>query len=71
VISSPVEGRKYLLDRDVSDQALGAVLQQEQGGKLKVIAYASRVLSSAEMAYCVARKELLAVVTNLSHSSTD
>ena len=65
VISAPVEGGKYLLETDASDQALGAVLQQEQGGKLKVIAYASRVLSSAERAYCVTRKELLAVIFGL------
>ena len=37
-----------VLDTDASDTALGAVLQQEQGGKLHVIGYASRTLSASE-----------------------
>jgi len=67
VLSSPVEGRKYWLDTDASNVALGAVPQQEQHGKLKVIAYAYRVLSPAEKSYCVTRKELLAVIFGLKH----
>ena len=34
----------YVLDTDTSEAALGAVLQQEQDGQLRVIAYASHAL---------------------------
>ena len=45
--------------------ALGAVLQQQQEGVLRVIGYASRSLSDAERRYCITRKELLGVVYGL------
>jgi len=70
VISAPIlevprdEGT-YLLDTDASDTGLGAVLSQEHHGTEKVLAYASRVLSSPEKNYDVTRKELLAVVYGL------
>jgi hypothetical protein len=50
------------LDTDASNYAIGAVLSQTQGGKEKVIAYASRCLDAAEKNYCVTRKEFLSVV---------
>ena len=56
-----------MLDSDASDDALGLVLQQEQNGALKVIAYESRALQPAERIYCTTRKELLAVVYGLKH----
>jgi len=58
------EGR-YVLDTDASDMAFGAVLQQEQGGQLRVIGYARRALMNAERRYCITRKELLGVVYGL------
>jgi len=51
-----------ILDTDASDTAIGAVLSQIQGGYERVIPYASRRLDRREVNYCVARKELLAVV---------
>ena len=56
---------QYVLDTDASDTALGAVLQQEQNGKLHVIGYASRTLTPAEARYCITRRELLGVVFGL------
>ena len=56
---------RYVLDSDASEEALSLVLQQEQDGMLKVIAYAS--LQPAERSYCTTRKELLAVIYGLKH----
>ena len=53
VLSLPRDEGRYVLDSDASDEALGLVLQQEQDGLLKVIAYASRVLKPAEWNYCM------------------
>jgi len=58
------EGR-YILDTDCPDFAAGAVLQQEQEGHLRVIAYASRVLKGAELNYSTTRKETTAAVIGL------
>jgi hypothetical protein len=54
--------KEFVLDTDASNYAIGAVLSQTQGGKEKVIAYASRCLDAAEKNYCVTRKEFLSVV---------
>ena len=50
------------LDTDASNFAIGAVLSQTQEDTERVIAYASRKLSRAEMNYCVSRRELLSIV---------
>ena len=44
ILVATCDGGQYVLDTDASDTALGAVLQQEQNGKLHVIGYASRTL---------------------------
>ena len=62
VLASPRDGGGYVIDCDASDHGLGAVLQQEIDGELRVIAYASRTLSTAERSYCTTRKEQLAMV---------
>jgi len=63
-----IEGQ-YVLDTDTSDTALGAVLQQEQNGQLRVIGYASRALTNVERRYCITRKELLGMVYGLKKYS--
>ena len=65
ILVAPCDEGRYTLDTDASEAALGAVLQQEQDGQLKVIAYASRALSRTERRYCITRKELLGVVFGL------
>jgi predicted aspartyl protease len=62
ILVTPKDAGEYVLDTDASQSGLGAVLHQEQGGKLCVIAYASRVLSATERNYSTTRRELLAVV---------
>jgi hypothetical protein len=65
ILASPIDDGLYVLDTDASQIGLGAVLQQEQAGQLKVIAYGSRNLTKAEQNYNTTRRELLAVVYGL------
>jgi len=65
VLASPRDGGGYVLDVDAGEFAIGAVLQQWQDNQLRVIGYASRMLSAAERVYCTTRKEQLAIVYGL------
>ena len=56
---------KYFIDTDASNFAMGAVLQQEQNGTVRVIAYASKTFDAAQRQYCTTRKELAAVICAL------
>ena len=62
VLAPPLPEGKYIIDTDASDFAMGAVLQQEQHGTVRVIAYASKTFDAAERMYCTTRKELAAVI---------
>lgn len=66
LMSPPVLGyadfnKPFELHTDASTQGLGAVLYQEQGGKYRVIAYASRSLGKAEKNYPAHKLEFLAL----------
>ena len=65
ILVAPRDDGEYVIDTDASDYALGAVLQQQQDGHLKVIGYASRSLTAPERRYCITRRELLGVVFGL------
>ena len=62
VLAPPIQDGKYIVDTDASNFAMGAVLQQEQNGVNRVIAYASKTFDAAQMHYCTTRKELAAVI---------
>lgn len=62
ILALPRDDGMYVLDCDACDLSIGAVLSQRIDGEERVIAYGSRLLSTAERNYCVTRKELLAVV---------
>ena len=56
--------KPFILETDASHQGLGALLLQEQGGRTRVIAYASRSLRGPEKnrtAYSSMKLELLAI----------
>lgn len=53
---------RYVIDTDASNHSAGAVCQQWQDGKLRVIEYASRAFSRAERSYCSTRREMSALI---------
>ena len=55
------EGR-YIIDTDASNYAMGTVLQQEQDGVVRVIAYASKIFNSARRQYGTTKEELAAII---------
>lgn len=67
ILAFPRDEGQYILDTDVSDVGIGAVLSQVQDAEEKVIAYASSVLNKHERRYCVTRKEMYALVKFVKH----
>ena len=61
ILSFPDLDQPFELHTDASLKGLGAVLYQTQGGKQRVIAYASRGLSRSEKNYPVHKQEFLAL----------
>ncbi|CAI7882768.1 unnamed protein product [Closterium sp. NIES-53] len=63
VLILPDPEKDYLIEADASDQAVGAVLMQDQGKRLQPIAYLSKKLHGAELNYPIHNKEALAIIT--------
>lgn len=61
----------YLLHTDASTTGLGAALYQEQEGRLRVIAYASRGLSRSESRYPAHKLEFLALKWAVTEKLSD
>ena len=59
ILAYPDFNLPFELHTDVSTMGLGAVLYQDQDGRKRVIAYASRSLSKSEMNYSVFKLEFL------------
>lgn len=58
ILSYPQEEGMFVIDADASNDGMGAVLSQVQGGEEKVISYYSKTFSKPERRYCVTRREL-------------
>jgi len=67
VLAMPMDGGGYVLDTDACNYSMGCVLQQWQNDELKVIGYASRAFSDAELRYCTTRTELAAIIFGLKY----
>jgi hypothetical protein len=61
ILTYPTANDQFILDCDASHDCVGAVLSQKQNGIERVIAYASKKLTSTQRQYCITRKELFAV----------
>ena len=57
----------FILDVDACDQSIGAVISQKVNGEEHDIGFVSRTLRKSECAYCVTRKQLLALVIFVKH----
>ncbi|GJP36383.1 hypothetical protein CLOM_g20895, partial [Closterium sp. NIES-68] len=62
VLILPDPERDYVIEADAIDQAVGAVLTQDQGNGLQPIAYLSKKLHGAELNYPIHDKEALAII---------
>ncbi|GJP32687.1 hypothetical protein CLOM_g17288 [Closterium sp. NIES-68] len=62
VVILPDPERDYVIETDASDQAVGAVLMQDQGNGLQPITYLSKKLHGAEQNYRIHDKEALAII---------
>ena len=70
ILSYPDFIKPFILDTDASNDGIGGVLSQlDKDGREHVVAY-GRLLTKPERNYCVTRKELLAVVTFVTHFRT-
>ena len=68
ILTYPDFNKPFILDTDVSDQGIGAVLsQQDVDGQEHPIAYYSRGINKHEKNYSITRKELLAAIDSAEH----
>ena len=68
VLARPDYNKRFVVETDTSDQAIGAILSQMQdNGKLHPVTYYSHMLNSAERNYDTPKKELLVVVKTFKH----
>lgn len=71
VLVFPDFSQPFILHTDASNQGLGAILYQHQGGKLDVIAYGSRILTASEQNYHLHSGKLEFLALKIGHQGID
>ncbi|SJK99609.1 uncharacterized protein ARMOST_02917 [Armillaria ostoyae] len=66
ILAIPTPDRRFRVEADASNGAVGAVLSQEQEGKWRPVAFMSKALTATERNYEIYDKELLAIMLALS-----
>ena len=69
ILKIPDFDRPFVLRTDASDTGLGAMLLQKYDDVYFPVAFASKRLPKAQMAYTVVERECLAIVWSLEHLS--
>ena len=67
ILGFPTEADRFVLDTNASIFAVGSILNQIQGDREVVIAYASRSLRQSQRRYCTTHREMLDAVTMCNH----
>lgn len=67
VLSQLDYDKQFILETDVCNSGIGAILSQEQGDDVVPIAFASRRLLPAESNYSISVKEYLAMLWGMEH----
>ena len=67
ILGFPTEDDRVVLDTDASLFAINGILNQLQGDREVVIAYASQSLRQSQRRYCTTRREMLSAVTMCTH----
>ena len=62
VLRAPNFELEFVVRTDASDFAIGQVLLQDDGQRMRPVAYESKKLSLAELNYSIHEKELLAII---------
>ena len=71
IVAHPNFDKPFKVYTDTSDTGIGAVLSQNDNeGKEKVIAYASKTLNATERNWIITEKKCLAVVWAIEHFRT-
>ncbi len=61
ILAYPDHEGEFIVDTDVSNYAIGAILAQVQDGKERVIMYRSKGLVGSQQKWCTTRRELWAI----------
>ena len=67
VLALPDGTLPFVINSDASDEAVGAVLQQDRGKGLQPVAYFSATLTETQKRYPTHEQEMLAIVEALQH----
>ncbi|XP_053691542.1 uncharacterized protein LOC128740057 [Sabethes cyaneus] len=67
ILGNPDFTKKFTIESDASDRAVGAALVQEQEGETRVISYFSKKLNRTQRRYAAVEKECLGVLSAIHH----